>query len=100
MATVNIVKITREKGNRYQVYYKDPYSGKKKYYKTFTKQRDAQQASNELRSMLDTGNLPDVKKKIRMMTFGAVADELVNEWNSNDKLVNSEIRLLMSIFIL
>ena len=83
MATVNIVKRTREKGLRYQVYYKDPYSGKKKYYKTFPKQRDAQQAANDLRTLLDSGKLPDRQKsKMRMMTFGNVADELVNEWNS------------------
>ena len=83
MATVNIVKRTREKGLRYQVYYKDPYSGKKKYYKTFPKQRDAQQAANDLRTLLDSGKLPDRNKsKMHMMTFGDVAEELVNEWNS------------------
>ncbi len=76
MATVNIVKRSREKGIRYQVYYKEPYSGKKKYYKTFTKQRDAQQASNELRALLETGKLPDSKKKVRMMTFGDVEKSL------------------------
>ncbi len=38
MATVNIVKRSRVKGMRYQVYYKDPYTGKKKYYKTFQRQ--------------------------------------------------------------
>jgi integrase len=81
MATVNIVKCIREKGIRYQVYYKDPYSGRKKYYKTFTKQREAQQASNDLRALLDTGKLPNQKLRIRMMTFSEVADELVTDWN-------------------
>ena len=82
MATVNIVKRVREKGIRYQVYFKDPYSGKKKYYKTFQRQRDAQQASNDLRALLDTGKLPDRKtSKIRMMTFSEVSEELLTEWN-------------------
>lgn len=82
MATVNIVKCIREKGTRYQVYFKDPYNGKKKYYKTFSKQRDAQQAANELRTLLDTGKLPDSIKKIRIMTFGEVAEELEKDWNA------------------
>lgn len=91
MATVNIVKCTREVGVRYQVYYKDPYTGKKKYYKTFQRQRDAQQAANDLRTLLDTGKLPDSKKnKVRMMTFGEVADELKTEWVT--KLNTGELR--------
>jgi len=86
MATVNIVKRIREKGTRYQVYFKDPYSGKKKYYKTYQRQRDAQQAANDLRALLDTGKLPDRKtSKIHMMSFGDVAEELVNEWNLKRK---------------
>ena len=81
MATVNIVKCSREKGIRYQVYYKAPHRRKKKNNKTFTKQREVQQASNELRALLDTGKLPDSKKKFRMMTFSEVAEELFTEWN-------------------
>ena len=86
MATVNIVKRTREKGLRYQVYYKDPYSGKKKYYKTFPKQRDAQQAANDLRTLLDSGKLPDRNKsKMHMMTFGDVAEGLPQKYFGSSK---------------
>ncbi|SDP22820.1 tyrosine-type recombinase/integrase [Desulforhopalus singaporensis] len=81
MATVNIVKRNREKGMRYQVYFKDPSTGKKKYYKTFQRQKDAQQAANDLRALLDSGKLPDKSRnKVHMMTFKEVADILEIEW--------------------
>lgn len=87
MATVNIVKREREKGMRYQVYFKDPYTGKKKYYKTFQRQKDAQQASNDLRALLDSGKLPDKdRSKVRMMTFNEVADELEKVWDQRMKI--------------
>lgn len=87
MATVNIVKRKREKGMRYQVYFKDPYTGKKKYYKTFQRQKDAQQAANDLRTLLDSGKLPDkARKKIRMMTFNEVSCELEKEWDKKFKI--------------
>lgn len=81
MASVNIVRRKRVKGMRYQVYFKDPYDGKKKYYKTFQRQKDAQQVANELRALLDSGKLPDkASKRIRMMTFIEVSCELEKEW--------------------
>lgn len=81
MATVNIVKRNRKKGIRYQVYFKEPSTGTKKYYKTFQRQKDAQQAANDLRALLDSGNLPNkARKRIRMMTFNEISCELEKEW--------------------
>jgi hypothetical protein len=73
MATVTIQKRTRKKGVRYLVSYKVPMNGKKKHYKTFSKYREAQQAANDLRSMLDSGNLPDPKRtKLNALSFKQV----------------------------
>lgn len=81
MATVNIQKRIRNNFISYQVYYKDPSTGKKYYYKSFRKQKDAQQVANDLRAMLDFGKLPDSKKKnLRMMTFGEVAEVVEKDW--------------------
>jgi hypothetical protein len=49
MATVTIQKRTRRKGIRYLIYYKEPSSGRKKYYKTSIRLKDAQQVANDLR---------------------------------------------------
>lgn len=90
MATVNIVKRKREKGMRYQVYFKDPCTGKKKYYKTLQRQKDAQQTANDLRALLDSGKLPDKdRSRIRMMTFNEVSCELEREWEQ--KLLTGEL---------
>lgn len=87
MATVNIVKCKRKKGMRYQVYFKEPYTGKKKYYKTFQRQKDAQQMANDLRALLDSGKLPDKDcNKVRIMTFNEVSCELEKEWGEKFKI--------------
>ena len=83
MATVTIQKRTRKKGVRYLVSYKVPMNGKKKHYKTFSKYREAQQAANDLRSMLDSGNLPDPKRtKLNALSFKQVAKSLEREWET------------------
>ena len=83
MATVTIQKRTRKKGVRYLVSYKVPMNGKKKQYKTFSKYREAQQAANDLRSMLDSGNLPDPKRtKLNALSFNQVAISLKREWET------------------
>ena len=81
MATVTIQKRTRKNGIRYLVSYKDPTTGKKKYYKTFYKYREAQQAANDLRSILDSGQLPVTKRtKLNALSFNQVASSLEREW--------------------
>ena len=84
MATVVIQKRIRRKGATYPVYYKDPMTGKKKYYKTFQKRKDAQRAANELRAMIDSGKLEDVnqaKTKRSPLTFEEIAEFLMAKWN-------------------
>ena len=74
MATVTIQKRKNIKGNSYVVTYKDPFTGAKKYYKTFEKKRIAQQEANDLRTMLDSGKSPRQRiKKIHAMTFREVS---------------------------
>ena len=68
-------------GNSYVVTFKDPLTGKKKYYKTFKKHRIAQQEANDLRALLDTGKSPNPKKrKLSALTFHQVSDSLEKEW--------------------
>lgn len=55
MATVFIQKRMRSKGMRYPIYFRDPVTSKNKYYKTYRRLRDAQDAANDLRMLLDAG---------------------------------------------
>jgi integrase len=81
MATVTIQKRKNIKGNSYVVTYKDPLTGRKKYYKTFNKHRIAQQEANDLRAMLDSGKSPRERiKKITTMTFSEVSALLEKNW--------------------
>jgi len=81
MATVQIQRRKWKKGISYPIYYKDPQTGKKKYYKTFPKFKEAQRAANSLRSLLDTGKHPEKKKKLlKTMTFEQVGESLKAEW--------------------
>lgn len=82
MATVSIQRRQRRKGVTYPIYYKDPLTGEKRYYKTLPRFREAQQTANDLRGMLDAGKLPEKKeKKLRLMTFRQVGDSLKSVWN-------------------
>jgi integrase len=81
MATVTIQKRKNKRGNSYVVTFKDPLTGKKKYYKTFEKHRIAQQEANDLRILLDTGKSPHSRKiKITALTFHEVSKSLKKEW--------------------
>ena len=83
MATVVIQSYKRKDGVSYRVYYRDPYSGRNKNYKTFRKKREANQAANELRTLLDTGEPPKPKQtRISVMTFSEVGKSLKLEWLS------------------
>jgi len=86
MATVLIQKRIGKRGTSYRVQYRNPVTGKKIHYKTLSRQRDAQQAANELRSLLDSGKIPEKKvSKFNPMTFSQVAEALRNDWNSRLK---------------
>lgn len=82
MATVSIKKHKGINKTTYQVYYKDPLTGQKKYHKTYPRHRDAQHAANDLRTLLDSGSLPDNKRrKLRLMSFEQVGESLRKKWD-------------------
>jgi integrase len=86
MATVIIQKRKRKKGMSYIISFKEPLTGKNKYYKTFRKHKDAQQAANELRSLLDSGKIPKPKRvKLNPLTFREVTQKLRQEWDERNK---------------
>jgi hypothetical protein len=83
MATVIIQKRMRSKGMRYPTYYKDPVTGRNKYYKTYRRLKDAQDAANELTRLLDAGKLAEVKnsrKRISLLNFEEVCRSLRDVW--------------------
>jgi integrase len=86
MATVIIQKRKRKKGMSYMISFKQPLTGKIKYYKTFRKHKDAQQAANELRSIIDSGKLPEpTRVKLNPLIFREVAEKLRKEWDERHK---------------
>lgn len=92
MATVIIQKRNRKKGITYPVYYKDPRSGNKKYYRTYQRLKDAQQTANELRGLLDSGNISELSKsklKLVPITFEEVSTSLLKNWGK--KVRRSEL---------
>ena len=93
MATVVIHKRKRKSGVRYPIYFKDPATGTNRYFKTFRRQKDAQQAANDLRSLLDAGKVSEIKsarRKISLLYFKEVSDSLKVFWKG--RLARSEIR--------
>ena len=92
MATVFIQKRIRKNRNSYVIYYKHPISGKNKYYKTLPKMKEAQNEANRLRTLLDTGKLPEeqiYRKKSLCLAVTEVGDMLIETWNT--KLANNDI---------
>ncbi len=83
MATVVIQKRKRRDYCSYPVYYKDPATGQRKYYKSFQRRKEAQQAANDLRSLLDAGRMSEVRKskaKSTLMTFHEMSALLIEDW--------------------
>ena len=81
MATVTIQKYTGKKKTSYIVRFKDPATRKTKYYKTFQKKKDAQQSANDLRSLIDNGQMKKLEKnkaKREMLTFDKVNESLID----------------------
>ena len=100
MATVRIQKYigkthigTGEKRKTsYSIRFKDPVTGATKYYKTFQKKRDAQQSANDLRLLIDSGEIHKIgtkKAKREFLTFNEVTESLVEQWR--DKLECKEL---------
>jgi len=92
MATVVIQKRPRENGTSYVITYKDPSSGRKRYYKTFRKANDARQAANDLRYMLDNGKVASIQKnnrKSNLLTVDQVCEHLKRDLE--DKALNKTL---------
>lgn len=88
MATVVIQKRKRKDHCSYPVYYKDPATGRRKYFKTFQRQKDAQKAANDLRALLDTGEMSEIKKskaRLDMLTLEEVGESLKRDWENRQK---------------
>ncbi len=83
MATVQIQRRKNKNRVSYPLYFKNQYNGKKEYFKTFPKFKEAQQAANELRALLDSGRLPDNKsKRLNPLSFIDVSKLLKMDWDS------------------
>ncbi|MCP3933679.1 MAG: site-specific integrase [Bacteroidetes bacterium] len=81
MATVYFTERARINGKSYDLFYKDPYSGKKKRYQTYRKKKDVLKSENELRSLLDSGRMPESRAQlINLKTFREIALLLQEEW--------------------
>ncbi len=83
MAKVVIQERMMQHAKRYPVYNVDPATGKRKYYKAFRRKIDAQQAANDLRAMLDSGDIKRVrqaKAKPALMTFQEMSGRLIKGW--------------------
>jgi site-specific recombinase XerD len=92
MATVIIQKRNRKKGIRYLLYYKDPFSGKKRYYRTLNRLRDAQQVGNDLRALLNAGKVSEVmntRKRLSLLKLEEVSCSLRAFWKG--RMDRSEI---------
>ena len=86
MATVLIQKRRGKRGISYRVQYRNPITGEKKHHKTFTKLKEAQQSANELRSVLDSGIIPEkTVSRVNPLTFSQVANSLRDEWKTRLK---------------
>ena len=83
MATVTIQKRIRKNHTSYLINYRDPLTGEKRYFKTFKRLRDAQISANDLRAMIDSGDLNSIKKaktKLNLLTFKEVAEKKCLDW--------------------
>jgi integrase len=85
MATVTIATRTLKKGKSYVVHYQDPTTGKKTYFKSYRRKDKAREAVNKLRTILDSGSLPEKdgkkSKQQALPTFGQAALLCQAEWD-------------------
>ena len=85
MATVTIAARSLKKGRSYVVHFKDPETGKKVYHKSFRRKDKAQEEVNRLRTLLDSGTLPNKDsqqpKQQSLPTFGHAALLCQAEWD-------------------
>jgi integrase len=85
MATVFIQRRKRKGRYSYVVFYKDPGTRKNKYYKTYSRSKDARQAANDLRTLIDSGGIAKVeRRKLRLnpLTFSEVSEYQKADWKN------------------
>jgi integrase len=84
MATVTISTYQLKSGKySYAVYFKDPFTGKKKYLKSFRKKQEAQKAAAKVRESIDLNKfdfLKEVSQKQKPTSFNEVSDQLSADW--------------------
>ena len=93
MATVVIQKRKRKTHISYMVSYRDPFSGRKNYFRSFKRMKDAQKAANHLRGLIDSGKLSEIgenKVRLRLLTFAEISEMLKKDWNA--RLKDDELR--------
>jgi integrase len=85
VATVTIATRSLKKGKSYVVHFKDPETGKKVYHKSFRRKDKAQEEVNRLRTLLDSGTLPNKDsrqpKQQALPSFGQAALLCQTEWD-------------------
>ncbi len=65
------------------VFFKDPHTGQKKYYKSFRKYKEAQKAGQDLRALIDNGQVMEAEAsrvRIKPMTFKEVVELKHCDW--------------------
>lgn len=94
MATVFIQKRKRKNRNSYLLYYKDPNTGKLKYYSSCSRRKYADSLKAELVALIDSGKLPQKKVRMSFLTFSQVAESLKEAWKKkNSRKQLSDITL-------
>jgi|GEM_PF-538591 len=85
MATVTTATRSLKKGKAYVIHFKNPETGKKEYHKTFRRKDKAQEEVNRLRTLLDSGGLPNKgkqpAKQHTLPTFAQAAKLCQAEWD-------------------
>ena len=90
MATVIIQKRKGKTGRTsYGVYYKDPFTTRRKYFKTYYRLKDARRAASWLRDLIDNGEFVEIEKSRRrphLLTYSEVCGALRRKWESRRSL--------------
>lgn len=97
MATVILNERVRKDGKSYVIYYDDPFTGRRKYHKTFRRKSDAVEEERRLRLLIDTGKVVQVertKRRHRPLTFSQIADMCRQSWEEKHLLKQIRSRTL------
>jgi integrase len=76
----------------YLVNYKDPRTGQKKHYKSYRKLKEAKAAVNNLRTLIDNGNVNEIgqkKNRLNLLKFSETANAKLRDWE--DRVNRNEI---------